>query len=91
MLDRKKSYWLSWYPPINPALRRLRQKDLKFQASQGYLGSPCLKQANKTKQKKLYILIPLPLQTFLIWGSQFTSFSIAYTSTNCSYDYFYWF
>jgi hypothetical protein len=35
---------------------RLRQKDLKFEASLGYIAKPCLKQS-KTKQKdKIYVI-----------------------------------
>jgi hypothetical protein len=35
--------------PGIPALRRLRQEDLEFKASLGYITRPCLK--TKTKQK----------------------------------------
>jgi hypothetical protein len=32
-----------WFMTVIPALRRLKQKDLKFKASLGYKGRLCLK------------------------------------------------
>jgi hypothetical protein len=41
---KKKDPSLAWWIP---ALRRLRQKDLKFKASLGYIPSPCPKEEEK--------------------------------------------
>jgi hypothetical protein len=39
-----------WVTPLIPALKKLREKDLEFEANLGYIGRLCLK---KTKQSKL--------------------------------------
>jgi hypothetical protein len=38
--------------PIIPALRRLRQEDLKFKARLGYIVRPSLQKAKQTGNKK---------------------------------------
>jgi hypothetical protein len=43
--------WMYWHTPVIPALRRLRQKDLKFEASLGSMERTCLKK----KKKKLHV------------------------------------
>jgi hypothetical protein len=39
-----------WYSPIIPALRRLRQENLKFKTRLGYIGRPCHKKPNKAEK-----------------------------------------
>lgn len=34
--------WTCWFMFLILALRRLKQKDLEFEASQNYTGKPCL-------------------------------------------------
>lgn len=43
-LFERFSPWASWHRFVISALRRLRQKDLEFQASVGYIVGPCPKQ-----------------------------------------------
>jgi hypothetical protein len=40
-----------WYPPIIPALWRLRQEDNEFEASLDYMGISCLKRKPKRKKE----------------------------------------
>jgi hypothetical protein len=40
-----------WYIPIIPALRRLRQEDLKVETSLGYIVRPCLKKKKNNNNK----------------------------------------
>jgi hypothetical protein len=44
--------WTWWYIPITPALRRLRQKNVKFKASQSYTERTYLKNNNNGKNPK---------------------------------------
>jgi hypothetical protein len=37
---------VGWYMTVIPALRRLRQKDWKFEDSVDYIARPCLKKRN---------------------------------------------
>lgn len=39
-----------WHIPVTPALRRLREEDLKFEASLCYVETHCLKKKSKAKQ-----------------------------------------
>jgi hypothetical protein len=43
-----------WSTTVIPALRRLRQKDLEFQASFGYITKSCLKRRKKKERKKRF-------------------------------------
>jgi hypothetical protein len=46
-----------WHTPIIPALRRLRQEDLEFKASLGYIVRPSpKKRKRKTDLKILYFI-----------------------------------
>jgi hypothetical protein len=53
-----------------PALKRLRQEDLKFEVSLGYIARPCLKSKNKNNKKNkmqnafLFIFIRI----YLLYG-----------------------
>jgi hypothetical protein len=42
-----------WYIPVIPALRRLKQKDLKFKASLGYIVRPVSKKKKKKKREEI--------------------------------------
>jgi hypothetical protein len=42
-----------WYIPVIPALRRLKQKDLKFKASLGYIVRPVSKKRKRKKERRL--------------------------------------
>jgi hypothetical protein len=44
--------WVWWYTPVIPALEKLRQEDLKFEVSLGYIVISCLKKKKKRKKKK---------------------------------------
>jgi hypothetical protein len=53
----QKNFWLHasrswewWYTYAIPALRRLRQEDLKFKASLGYTARPHLKRKKERKK-----------------------------------------
>jgi hypothetical protein len=41
--SRARAGWAWWYMPVIPALRRLKQEDLEFEASLFKTVRPCLK------------------------------------------------
>jgi hypothetical protein len=45
-----KMSWVWWSMLIIPALRRLRQEDLKFEDCLGHIGRPCLKKKKERKE-----------------------------------------
>jgi hypothetical protein len=50
--------WVWWYMPVIPALWRLRQEYLEFEASLGCTGRPCLKPNKQTKKTpKVWVCI----------------------------------
>jgi hypothetical protein len=62
-----------WHRPVISALQRLRQKDLGFKASLGYIARPCLKRRKKKKKKiyiYIYIYVCIYISIYFIWDQQ---------------------
>jgi hypothetical protein len=60
-----------WHRPVISALQRLRQKDLGFKASLGYIARPCLKRKKKKKNIYIYIYIYMYvyISPFILFGT----------------------